>query len=121
MAQSALDLTLDRHSDVPLGTQLAWKLRGAIATGALRPGDRLPGLRELADRAGVNVNTVRSVLARLVAQELVVTEHGRGTFVAAAPASDRDQLARRADRARREARERGVAVRALAALRYAGV
>src|SRR3954453_8435456 len=52
------DLALDRHSDVPLGPQLAWKLRGAVATGALRSGDRLPGVRELADAAGVNVNTV---------------------------------------------------------------
>jgi hypothetical protein len=34
-----LDLTLDRQSDVPLGTQLVWKLRAAIGAGRLRPGD----------------------------------------------------------------------------------
>ena len=59
------DLSVDRDSDVPLGTQLAWKLRTAIATGLLQPGERLPGVRELAGAADVNVNTVRSVYARL--------------------------------------------------------
>jgi DNA-binding transcriptional regulator YhcF (GntR family) len=57
MAHSPLDLELERSSDVPLGTQLAWKLRAAIAGGAMRPGDRLPPVRELAAAAAVNVNT----------------------------------------------------------------
>jgi len=115
MAQ--LDLTLDRTSDVPLGTQLAWKVRGAIASGRLRPGDRLPGLRDLADRAGVNVNTVRTVLGRLGEQGLIVSEHGRGTFVA--EAGGRAELAHLAERTAREAREGGFDPRELAALLYA--
>lgn len=82
MAQNALDVALDRDSDVPLGTQLAWKLRGAIAAGRLRPGDRLPGVRDLAATAGVNVNTVRAVYERLEGEGFVVTQHGRGSFVA---------------------------------------
>ena len=118
MAQSALDLTLDRASDVPLGTQLAWKLRGAIVSGRLRPGDRLPGLRDLAERADVNVNTVRAVLARLADQGLIVSEHGRGTFVA--EVAGQEELARAADRAARDARLSGVDPRELAALLYAG-
>ena len=67
----------------------------------LRPGDRLPSVRELARTAGVNVNTVRSVYARLEAEGAVQSEHGRGTFVAtpaaAVPASRaelRSQIAR---------------------------
>ena len=35
----APDLSVDRDSEVPLGTQLAWKLRTAIATGLLQPGE----------------------------------------------------------------------------------
>src|SRR5829696_2621934 len=119
MAQSALDLKLDRASDVPLGTQLAWKLRGAIAAGRLSPGDQLPGLRELAERAGVNVNTVRSVLTRLADQGLVVSEQGRGTFVAQVPGQQ--ELAGLAERAAREARLSGIDVRELAALLYVGI
>jgi GntR family transcriptional regulator len=117
MAQSAIDLKLDRASDIPLGTQLAWKLRGAIAAGRLSPGDRLPGVRELAGEAGVNVNTVRAVYARLADQGVIVSEHGRGTFVGTV--AGQDELVRLAGRAAREARASGVDPRELAALLYA--
>ena len=117
MAQSAIDLRLDRASDIPLGTQLAWKLRGAIATGRLAAGERLPGVRELADQAGVNVNTVRAVYARLAEQGVIVSEHGRGTFVG--ELAEQDELVRLAERAARDARRSGVDPRELAALLYA--
>jgi GntR family transcriptional regulator len=117
MAQSVPDFALDRASDVPLGTQLAWKLRSAIATGRLTPGERLPGVRELAQQAGVNVNTVRAVYARLAEQGVIVSEHGRGTFVG--ELAGQDELVRLAERAAREARRSGVDPRELAALLYA--
>ena len=117
MAQSAIDLALERTSDIPLGTQLTWKLRGAIAAGRLAPGERLPGVRELAQQAGVNVNTVRAVYARLAEQGVIVSEHGRGTFVG--QVAGQDELVRLAERAAREARRSGVDPRELAALLYA--
>src|SRR5437764_58033 len=43
-----LDLSVDRETEVPVSTQLIWKLRTLIATGALPPGARLPGIREVA-------------------------------------------------------------------------
>jgi DNA-binding transcriptional regulator YhcF (GntR family) len=114
-----LDLSVDRESELPLGTQLTWKLQAAIATGALAPGDRLPGVRQLAEEAGVNVNTVRSVYARLEDQGLVASEHGRGTFVAdRAPANA--ELGRLAARAADDARRAGIEPRALAAAMYVG-
>ena len=67
-----------------MGAQLARKLRSLVDDGRLRAGQQLPSLRELAAAAGVNVNTVRSVYARLERDGVVQTEHGRGTFVAAA-------------------------------------
>ena len=113
----SIDLGLDRASDVPLGTQLAWKLRGAIVGQRLRPRDRLPGVRELAEAAGVNVNTVRAVYARLAEQGLLVTEHGRGTFVTER-AAELAELRELAKRAASDARSRGVDPRDLAALLY---
>src|SRR4051794_20640342 len=109
----AHSMVVDRDSDVPLGTQLVWKLRGAIAAGALRPGDRLPAVREMASDAGVNVNTVRAVYARLAAQGLIVSEQGRGTFVSAGRQSDLGELV---ERAAGEARRHGVDPRDLAAV-----
>src|ERR1700704_6537225 len=79
---AAFDLTVDRDDDLPLANQLAWKLKALIAAGHLRPGARLPGVRDLAELAGVNANTVRAVYARLDQQGLISSEHGRGTFVA---------------------------------------
>src|SRR5215210_2020975 len=76
-----LEVRVDRESGTPLGRQLAEGIRAAVAGGAPAPGDRLPSVRELAEAAGVNVNTVRAVYARLEAEGLVRSEHGRGTFV----------------------------------------
>ncbi len=109
-----MDLSLDRASEIPLGIQLLWKLRTAIATGTLAPGAKLPGIRELADAAAVNVNTVRSVLARLEEQGLLLSEHGRGTFVSTAARPDATLVQAR-DAAIEQARAAGVDPQALAA------
>ena len=82
-----LDLVVDRGTDVPLGAQLAARIRAALAAGALAAGDRLPSVRELAEAAGVNVNTARAVYARLESEGIVRSEQGRGTFISGA-ASD---------------------------------
>jgi DNA-binding transcriptional regulator YhcF (GntR family) len=80
-----LDLRVDRAAELPLGTQLTWKLRALITGGALAAGDRLPSVRELAVQAGVNVNTVRAVYGRLETEGTIRSEQGRGTFVASPP------------------------------------
>ena len=72
---------LDRESAVPLGVQLGEKLRQLVREGGLKPGDQLPSVRQLATLAGVNVNTVRTVYARLEQEGFLSSEHGRGTFV----------------------------------------
>jgi GntR family transcriptional regulator len=113
-----MDLSVERGSDVPLGTQLAWKLRAAIASGALGPGDRLPAVRELAAEAGVNVNTARAVYARLAEQGVIVSEHGRGTFVGSAPGRG-SGLGELVERVAHDAHRHGVDPRELAAFLYA--
>jgi DNA-binding transcriptional regulator YhcF (GntR family) len=107
-------LTVDRDSEVPLGTQLGWQLRALIRTGRAAPGARLPGVRELAEQAGVNVNTVRGVYARLEEEGLIASEHGRGTFVAPG-AAQRTELARVLADAVAEATSAGLDPREVAA------
>jgi DNA-binding transcriptional regulator YhcF (GntR family) len=116
----ALHIELDRVGEVPLGVQLAWALRMRILAGQLRPGERLPGVRELAAATAVNVNTVRSVYARLEADGLARAEHGRGTFVAQdAPVDDR--LAEVARGALEAARTAGLDPREVAAALYSRI
>ncbi|MEA2425769.1 MAG: hypothetical protein QOH13_2179 [Thermoleophilaceae bacterium] len=108
-------MDIDRDSDVPVGVQLAWHLRARIA--ALDPGDRLPGVRDLAGEIGVNVNTVRTVYARLEAEGLLASEHGRGTFVSDKAPGDR-RMASIVARAAQEARDAGLDPREVAAALY---
>jgi len=83
-----LALAVDRNTGVPVGAQLAALVRAALHDGTLAPGDRLPSVRELADAAGVNVNTARSVYARLESEGVVRSEQGRGTFVSGSSGDD---------------------------------
>lgn len=85
---------MDRAARVPLGAQLAGRIRAAVRDGTLSTGDRLPSVREFAEVAGVNVNTARAVYARLEAEGLVRSEHGRGTFVAHAAPAEASTLSR---------------------------
>src|SRR3954447_8857115 len=108
---------LARADDLPLGSQLAWRLRVLIASGELGPGDRLPGVRELATGTRVNVNTARAVYRRLEDDGLIASRHGLGTFVAEdAPRSP--DLERLAADAVESARESGVDPRDLARAIY---
>ena len=59
------------------------ELARLLQDGPLRPGDRLPGETELAARHGVGRSTVREALKLLEQEGLVVSERGRGWFVAA--------------------------------------
>lgn len=93
-----LGLRVDRNAEVPVGTQLAWRLRELVRGGSLAPGDRLPSVRELAAAAGVNVNTVRAVYGRLEHEGLVRSEQGRGTFVGVAERAARPAEPERATR-----------------------
>lgn len=53
-----------------------------IAAGELRPGARLPAERDLAAEYGVAYLTVRRAAQVLRDRGLIVTVHGKGTFVA---------------------------------------
>jgi GntR family transcriptional regulator len=112
-----LDFALDRRAEVPLGVQLAWALRARIHDGRLAPGQRLPGLRDLAHALQVNANTVRAVYQRLEYEGLIESHQGSGTYVAAA-ARPLSAAAAIAATAAREARQTGCDPREVAAALY---
>lgn len=110
---------LERGDDLPIGAQLAWRLRVLIESGKLAAGDRLPGVRELARGSGVNVNTARAVYRRLEDEGLIASRHGLGTFVSEDASSSPD-LERLAAEAAARARASGVDPRDLGRAIYAG-
>jgi DNA-binding transcriptional regulator YhcF (GntR family) len=112
-----LDIAVDRDAEIPIGVQLAWALRTRIRDGVFQPSDRLPGLREVAEATGVNVNTVRTVYQRLEHEGLIDSQQGSGTFVASNPKRSSAVRTIAADAAR-EARETGVDPRDVAAALY---
>lgn len=75
---------LERHLKVPKYLQLAERLRGEIASGVLKPGDRLPSFHHMRLQCGVTTNTVEKVYGLLEKEGLIVREPSRGTFVAEA-------------------------------------
>jgi DNA-binding transcriptional regulator YhcF (GntR family) len=104
---------IDPADELPVGLQLGWRLRALIRTGELSAGERLPSFRQLAEWAGVNVGTVRTVYESLESDGLVVTRHGQGTFVAEGVEAT-PQLEEIATEALRRAEEAGIGPRELA-------
>lgn len=89
---------IDRGSYEPPYAQLARAIRERIAHGDYRSGARLPSEAELCAAFEVSPMTVRRAVAELVREDVVITEHGRGTFVKpprlAAATFDLDDLSR---------------------------
>ena len=67
---------------VPIYLQLMEQVKHAIETGALRPGDQLPGIRPLAEELVINVNTIAKAYRELEHEGVVELRHGSGAFVA---------------------------------------
>ena len=71
-------------SGVPIYLQLMEQVKHAIETGALRPGEQLPGIRPLAEELVMNPNTVAKAYRELEHQGVIELRHGAGAFVSAA-------------------------------------
>lgn len=110
-------IALDHAGDVPIGVQLDWAMRAAVAGGRLRPGDRLPALRTLAEELGVNHNTLRAAVAKLERDGVLESRHGTGTFVASTASAHAEQ-APLVERIVRWAGDAGLSPRDLAAALY---
>ena len=68
---------------VPIYLQLMEQVKHAIETGALRPGEQLPGIRPLAEELVINPNTVARAYRELEHEGVIELRHGAGAFVSA--------------------------------------
>ncbi|MFN0066889.1 MAG: GntR family transcriptional regulator [Limisphaerales bacterium] len=67
----------------PVYLQIVDQVKAAAASGALRPGEPLPGIRPLAERLRVNRNTVARAYLELEREGVIETRQGKGCFLRA--------------------------------------
>ena len=80
--------TLAPSAAVPIYRQVADHIAAEIAAGHLAPGDKLPSERDLAEDWAIAVGTIRRAMEVLRENGLVVSTHGKGTFVADPPTAE---------------------------------
>lgn len=72
---------LDVRSGLPVYRQIIDQVHAARASGAIRPGDQLPTVRQLAVDLSINPNTVLRAYRELELTGALTTHQGTGTFV----------------------------------------
>ena len=75
-------IEIDRSLSASIPKQIAATVGRLVEDGALRPGDRLPTLTQLAERVDASLCTIRHAYDLLAEQGIVRKTAGRGTFVA---------------------------------------
>lgn len=87
--KSSLEVVLEPNDPRPLYVQIADQLVDAIESERLRPGDRLPAMRDLSRELDCALVTVSQAYELLTARGRATSRVGKGTFIAAVP--DRTQ------------------------------
>ncbi len=68
-------------NNIPIYIQLVEQLKIFIISGKIKPGERLPSVRDLAMETKVNPNTMQKALTELEGLKLIYTERTNGKFV----------------------------------------
>lgn len=74
-------LPLNPTSGTPLYVQLVERVKHSIARGAIKAGEQLPSVRQMAGDLLINPNTVVRAYRDLEREGLVELRHGSGVFV----------------------------------------
>ncbi len=89
-----MDIHIDKNSHVPIYDQIKEQITGLIHAGQIKTGDQLPTIRELSVELSVNFNTVALAYRDLANGAVIITERGKGTFVAGTPGAEEMQIIR---------------------------
>jgi len=86
-------IRIEPSSSSPIYRQIMDQIRRQVAAGILKPGDKVPSVRQLAGQLAVNQNTILKVYTELCRERVLEVDRGNGTIVAEGnvtlPMSDR--------------------------------
>lgn len=68
-------------SSRPIYLQIIERVQMDIVTGQYQPGDKLPSVRDLAQEAAVNPNTMQKALSELERSGLIYSQRTSGRFI----------------------------------------
>ncbi|NQT62421.1 MAG: GntR family transcriptional regulator [Candidatus Marinimicrobia bacterium] len=76
-----MNITINIESSTPLFTQLMDQIKQVILADALKPGDALPSIRQLANDLDLNNKTVAKAYRLLERDSIIQAKGYRGTFI----------------------------------------
>ena len=74
-------IKVDPRSSTPIYEQIELGIKELIMKGALKQGEKLPSVRELAAMLTINPNTISKAYGKLEREGIIETLRGKGTFV----------------------------------------
>lgn len=73
----------------PLYKEVKRQIMAELISGEWKPGNAIPAEKKLSQRFAVSIGTIRKAIDELVAENILIRQQGRGTFVAS---HNRDRL-----------------------------
>ena len=77
-----MDIIISNSGGQPIYEQICRQIKGAIASGRLKPGEPLPSIRALARDLRISVITTKRAYEELERDGFIQTVAGKGSFVA---------------------------------------
>ena len=74
-------MNIDKFGQKPIYEQIILEFEKQIATGALKPGDKLPSVRALSMEISVNPNTIQKSYMELERLQITNSSQGQGRYV----------------------------------------
>jgi len=74
-------IKINLNSSVPIYAQIIEQIKRNIALGLLKPGDKLPSVREMSANLLINPNTIVKIYTELERESIIYTKKGIGSFV----------------------------------------
>ena len=75
-------IRIDYNSGEPICSQVAAQIKLMVVRGSLKPGDKLPSIRELSKTLKINPTTVSRIYNELSYLGIITLRQGQGAFVA---------------------------------------